>query len=37
MLELTGKLKEKSFVTPEIRKRLKDVLKSQLAQMKKPS
>jgi anti-sigma factor RsiW len=37
MLELTGKLKEKSFVTPEIRKRLKEVLKSQLAQMKKPS
>ncbi|MGE5445551.1 MAG: anti-sigma factor family protein [Ignavibacteriales bacterium] len=37
MLELTGKLKEKSFVTPEIRKRLKELLRAQLAQMKKPS
>lgn len=37
MLELTGKLREKTFVTPEIRKRLKELLKSQLAQMKKPS
>ena len=30
MLELTGKLREKTFVTPEIRKRLKEVLKSKL-------
>ena len=28
MLELTGKLREKKFVTPEIRNRLKDCLKS---------
>ena len=30
MLELSGKLKEKTFVTPEIRARLKDFLKKQL-------
>ncbi|MER3445841.1 MAG: hypothetical protein C4291_02935 [Candidatus Dadabacteria bacterium] len=30
MLELTGKLKEKTFVTPEIRERLKKLLKSRL-------
>lgn len=30
MLDLTGKLKEKKFVTPEIRNRLKDCLKSSL-------
>ncbi len=30
MLELTGKLRERSFVTPEIRKRLKEFLKSQI-------
>ena len=30
MLDLTGKLKEKKFVTPEIRSRLKDCLKSSL-------
>jgi anti-sigma factor RsiW len=30
MLELAGKLREKSFVTPEVRKRLKKVLKSKL-------
>ena len=30
MLELTGKLKERTFVTPEIRKRLKEVLKFKL-------
>jgi anti-sigma factor RsiW len=30
MLELTGKLKERTFVTPEIRKRLKEVLKLKL-------
>lgn len=29
MLELTGKLKEKTFVTPEIRERLKALLKSK--------
>ena len=29
MLELTGKLKERTFVTPQIRRRLKDFLKSQ--------
>jgi anti-sigma factor RsiW len=32
MLELTGKLKEKTFVTPEIRERLKKLLKSRLDQ-----
>jgi anti-sigma factor RsiW len=30
MLELTGRLKEKTFVTPEIRERLKKLLKSRL-------
>lgn len=30
MLDLTGKLKEKKFVTPEIRSRLKDCLKSSM-------
>lgn len=30
MLDLTGKLREKKFVTPEIRSRLKDCLKSSL-------
>ena len=30
MLELSGKLKEKTFVTPEIRARLKTFLKKQL-------
>ena len=30
MLELTGKLKERTFVTPQIRRRLKDFLKSQV-------
>jgi hypothetical protein len=30
MLDLTGKLKEKKFVTPEIRNRLTDCLKSSL-------
>jgi len=30
MLELSGKLKEKTFVTPEIRFRLKEFLKTQL-------
>lgn len=30
MLDLTGKLKEKKFVTPEIRNRLKVCLKSSL-------
>jgi anti-sigma factor RsiW len=30
MLELTGKLKEKTFVTPEIRKRLKELLQSKI-------
>lgn len=30
MLDLTGKLREKNFVTPEIRSRLKDCLKSSL-------
>jgi anti-sigma factor RsiW len=30
MLELAGELRGKSFVTPEIRKRLKKVLKSKL-------
>jgi anti-sigma factor RsiW len=30
MLELTGKLKDKSFVTPEIRERLKTLLKSKI-------
>lgn len=32
MLDLTGKLREKNFVTPEIRNRLKDCLKSSLKQ-----
>ena len=32
MLDLTNKLKEKRFVTPEIRNRLKDCLKSSLMQ-----
>jgi anti-sigma factor RsiW len=30
MLELTGKLRERTFVTPEIRQRLKEFLKSKL-------
>ena len=30
MLDLSGKLKEKTFVTPEIRARLKKFLKTQL-------
>ncbi len=30
MLELTGKLRERTFVTPEIRERLKELLKSKL-------
>lgn len=30
MLDLTGRLREKKFVTPEIRSRLKDCLKSSL-------
>lgn len=30
MLELTGKLRERTFVTPEIRQRLKELLKSKL-------
>jgi len=30
MLELTGKLRERTFVTPEIRERLKQLLKSKL-------
>ncbi len=30
MLELTGKLRERTFVTPEIRERLKECLKSSL-------
>ena len=30
MLDLSGKLKEKTFVTPEIRARLKEFLKKQL-------
>jgi anti-sigma factor RsiW len=30
MLELTGKLKDRSFVTPEIRERLKALLKSKI-------
>ncbi|MBI2487970.1 MAG: zf-HC2 domain-containing protein [Deltaproteobacteria bacterium] len=29
MLELCGKLRERTFVTPQIRRRLKDFLKSQ--------
>lgn len=32
MLELTGKLREKKFVTHEIRSRLKDCLKSGMKQ-----
>ena len=31
MLELTGKLRERTFVTPQIRTRLKDFLKSQVS------
>jgi hypothetical protein len=34
MLDLTGRLREKNFVTPEIRSRLKDCLKSSLRQDK---
>ena len=34
MLDLTGKLREKMFVTPEIRSRLKDCLESSLRQNK---
>ena len=34
MLDLTGKLREKNFVTSEIRNRLKDCLKSSLRQDK---
>jgi anti-sigma factor RsiW len=30
MLEITGKLRERTFVTPEIRNRLKELLKSKL-------
>ena len=30
MLDLTGKLKDKSFVTPEIRAKLKTLLKSKI-------
>lgn len=30
MLDLTGKLKDKSFVTPEIRDKLKTLLKSKI-------
>ena len=30
MLELTGKLKERTFVTPEVRNRLKELLRSKL-------
>jgi anti-sigma factor RsiW len=30
MLELSGKLRERTFVTPEIRERLKELLKSKL-------
>ena len=30
MLDLTGKLKDKSFVTPEIRDKLKKLLKSKI-------
>jgi anti-sigma factor RsiW len=30
MLELTGKLKDRPFVTPEIRERLKTLLKSKI-------
>ncbi len=30
MLDLTGKLRDKSFVTPEIRQRLKTLLKSKI-------
>ncbi len=32
MLDLTGRLREKNFVTPEIRRRLKDCLKSSMKQ-----
>ena len=31
MLDLTGKLREKNFVTPEIRRRLKDCLKASMS------
>jgi hypothetical protein len=30
MLEITGKLKDKSFVTPEVRNRLRILLKSKV-------
>ncbi|MGH7792147.1 MAG: anti-sigma factor family protein [Thermodesulfobacteriota bacterium] len=30
MLELTGRLRSRSFVTPDVRKRLKEFLKSKL-------
>jgi anti-sigma factor RsiW len=30
MLELAGKLRERTFVTPEVRARLKELLKSKL-------
>ena len=30
MLELTGKLRERTFVTPEIRARLKELLRSKI-------
>ncbi|MFQ5788702.1 MAG: anti-sigma factor family protein [Thermodesulfobacteriota bacterium] len=30
MLELTGKLKERTFVTPELRDRLKEFLRSKI-------
>jgi putative zinc finger protein len=32
MLDLTGRLREKNFVTPEIRSKLKDCLKSSMKQ-----
>ncbi|MEE9252281.1 MAG: zf-HC2 domain-containing protein [Thermodesulfobacteriota bacterium] len=31
MLQISGKLKEKTFVTPEIRRRLKEFLKTRLS------
>jgi len=30
MLEVTGKLKERTFVSPDVRRRLKEFLKSQI-------
>lgn len=30
MLELSGKLKERTFVSPDVRKRLKELLRSKL-------